>query len=221
MHSPWSIDGARANLSTQRLHGHIELANLHSGMRVADHPSIGHWFGLILADAGEKPPLADAYVRGRDLVARYEPLPSWPIGLELYWRVVESTESRFTLDLQISVNTGLLDGDPQLATRTELRAVVPRHETADNPLPSGMAVCKTSDDGLYAEMIHPTDFCGQRIERSGGDTIIEHSVFRERLEKGVIRRARLRAALLSAPASQQEALALYEQFAAEDPDLST
>ena len=52
-------------------------------------------------------------------------------------------------------------------------------------------------------MIHPADFCGTRIEsqlappRKEPATLIEHQLFHQRLEKGVILRARIRAALVT------------------------
>ncbi len=78
----------------------------------------------------------------------------------------------------------------------------------------------------YLEMIHPADFCGTRIHSQLAPpskepcTLIEHQLFRQRLEKGVILRARIRAALVTRQDDEACALSAYEHFAASEPPLT-
>ena len=49
----------------------------------------------------------------------------------------------------------------------------------------------------YCEMIYPADFCEFQLNCSEDQAVSKWTLFRERLEKGVIRRARMRAFLMN------------------------
>jgi hypothetical protein len=79
-------------------------------------------------------------------------------------------------------------------------------------------------DVTYVEMVHPVDFsCSlldaqpQGLERHFE---IRHRLFVQRLEKGVILRARVRAAFLPRQDDVAAAAALYQEFAAAEPPLT-
>ncbi|HEY2827022.1 MAG TPA: hypothetical protein VGJ04_05420 [Pirellulales bacterium] len=78
----------------------------------------------------------------------------------------------------------------------------------------------------YVEMVHPADFHRSTLtltkSRQTDETssLIKHQLFHERLEKGVILRARLRAALVDSQQDEAAALAAYNHFAAAEPPLT-
>ena len=69
--------------------------------------------------------LADAYVRGPDVVATYEPTADWPYAPQLYWRA-EPADGRegviASLSLLVSIQTSLLDTHPQVEIASSLPA---------------------------------------------------------------------------------------------------
>ncbi len=77
----------------------------------------------------------------------------------------------------------------------------------------------------YLEMVHPADFCGSTItfnlsQAGGQDVLVEHQLFHQRLEKGVILRARVRSAIIARQQDEETALAAYQKFAAAEPPLT-
>ena len=77
------------------------------------------------------------------------------------------------------------------------------------------------------ELIHPSDYQSSSVtltssvaEPSDSVALIEHQVFRTRLEKGVILRARLRAALVATEKAEAITIAAYGHFARTEPPLT-
>jgi hypothetical protein len=79
-------------------------------------------------------------------------------------------------------------------------------------------------DLSYVEMVHPADFgCSTVTTPHGleGHCQLRHRLFARRLEKGVILRARVRSAFLPRHNDSTAAAALYREFAAAEPPLTT
>jgi hypothetical protein len=87
----------------------------------------------------------------------------------------------------------------------------------------------------YVEMVHPADFNRSVVTTSSmqsaasapstttsqtGGSSIKHHLFQQRLEKGVILRARIRAAVVKRSADEPMAITAYERFAAAEPPLT-
>lgn len=84
-------------------------------------------------------------------------------------------------------------------------------------------------DGLHTwvEMVHPTDFRGSKATFSDSNALpghcavgLTHDLFEERLEKGVILRARIRAALVKQDKDSDCAVAAFRRFSAAEPSLT-
>jgi hypothetical protein len=83
-------------------------------------------------------------------------------------------------------------------------------------------------DLSWVEMVHPSDFCGSTINIAVGSSSeaatsqvgFAHKLFEQRLEKGVILRARVRGALVQQSGDVDVALAAYERFSASEPPLT-
>ncbi|MEM9187253.1 MAG: hypothetical protein AAGB00_12235 [Planctomycetota bacterium] len=175
--------------------------------------------------------LADAYVRGADLVARFTPSTNFPFGTEVYWRVGRRPEPP-TIELIASVQTDLLDTHPKLMTRSvvgsssvspivEQDGVIDAASELDQDMPKAVG-CLAGAGPVWVEFAHPSDRREALLEaaRHPGDTVsIGWRLFSAFLEKGVIRRARITAALLSS-ADPTTVGALYRRFATQAPPLT-
>jgi hypothetical protein len=164
-------------------------------------------------------PLADAYVRGRDLVASYAPADGWPFSPQIYWRInpSDAADELSSLSLLVSVQTHLLETWPRISIESRLHAaealivstqvsdnagtnVLSHGEHVFNPAASpGCIVFRFAGaDFSYAEIIPPGDYRELRVSWSAnGFCHTAWSLFADFLEKGVIWRARLQSLLLS------------------------
>jgi hypothetical protein len=93
---------------------------------------------------------------------------------------------------------------------------------------TGCFVARCASDLSWVEMVHPSDFCGSTIniavgspsEAATSQVGFSHKLFEQRLEKGVILRARVRGALVQQSCDVDVALAAYERFSASEPPLT-
>jgi hypothetical protein len=163
--------------------------------------------------------LADAYVRGDDLVAAYEATADWPYASQLYWRAEPTDHDGgvlASLSLLVSIQTSLLDTHPRVCVTSQLPAdevlflafddrgemqiddvTVGTHEISPNAK-LGCLLLRLPGGGLsYAELMPASDFQRLTVEfDSDSGCRTRWELFAEFLEKGVIRRARLQTALL-------------------------
>lgn len=185
--------------------------------------------------AGEAAPLQpEAYVRGSDLIATYPATPERASRVQAYWRL-QSDAERLVVDVQVSVQTNLLDALPRvrLVTRTPSGAIslLTWPSARLESCPQGRQAwasgrhCILTVSGAgwrYAEMIHPEDVVEWSAERADSGVVLTHGLFDERLEKGVILRARLRGVLAAGEVDAATMAAdAYRRFLLEPLPLST
>lgn len=253
---PWQLQGHAARLNWRSLTGRIDLARPDEGLRLerCQDRELGplQLLGVVLPGAARaaEPPSAespaDAYVRGADLIATYDPADERPFRTQVYWRSVESFAASSgirAVELHVSVQTDLLDSRPEVRVVSQLppaevQRLADPEDGAFEGLPldaaRGAELDASGAPGCllfrfarlpfsYAEMIHPADF--RRLELKSPSAQpralrLEHLLFPGHLEKGVILRGRLRAALLAREDDAQQALACYREFVAEEPPLT-
>lgn len=187
--------------------------------------------------------LADSWVRGDDLVAVYAETAERAVRPEIYWRSLHRTAevASFGMELIISTQTALLDAPASMIASSELTATelvwLPdseRLETAQ-PVPLGRAahsfaagqghgivVCRL--DGVpfsYIEMVYPSDLSVATLSWSEGKASLQWQLFPESIEKGVIRRARLRGLFVDRTNDLAEAARQFATFAASSLPLTT
>lgn len=162
--------------------------------------------------------VAETYVRGSDLVASYQSAEAWPYSPQLYWQAgtLEAIDGALaSLSLLVSVQTHLLDthpkihvtsqvpsGDLLLVSIAENGAASVEPVTQEGITPPNASICcalwRLQGGTLsYAEVVSAQDV--QQIEFQLGPQRVlaaRWHLFAEFLEKGVIRRARVHAALL-------------------------
>jgi hypothetical protein len=233
--SNWLLQGAVAELHCGALSGQVDVAHPHLGLRQlsVDRVRIQGAFLRAIRSAdtlavepaknaqeadGWPLPVADAYVRGNDLVASYRSIDDWPYAPQLVWQAntLNSLEGvRASLSLLVSVQTHLLDSRPQISVVSQMpsaeqfriaigegeQARVEPVESDERMLPFGTTCCvirrSVAASVSYVEIVSAADFCDARITRDvQGDSIVEWRLFAEFLEKGVIRRARIHSALV-------------------------
>lgn len=220
----WSLDGNTAELSCGNLSGHIDAAQPNEGLRGLAIAGVQHATDLLCvyrADAAEEKswplPLAEAYVRGNDLVASYEATEDWPFSPQLYWqanslRAIDGVLA--SVSLLVSVQTHLLDTCPQIGVASQLpcgeaflvstsgsgRPRAERFDPTHSISSTNEDCCVVSrfpDVALsYVEIMLAGDFHTVSLHPDASSAALEWRLFAEFLEKGVIRRARVHTAIL-------------------------
>ncbi|MGE0609050.1 MAG: hypothetical protein AB7O62_18290 [Pirellulales bacterium] len=197
-------------------------------------------------DANLEP--ADVYQRGSDLVATYPDSAEFPVRVQIYWRAIPAGQlpaDSLGFDLQVSVQTPEWETCPRLTAVSQVPASAAfRLADADtgefSPVGrnSGMTKfaapakvsctllrCQYLPGHSYVEIVHPTDIGEDEpigdVSPSGERITLSHSLFQNRLEKGVILRARLRGLLVPREHDMAAAQEAFSQFVSADLPLTT
>lgn len=185
--------------------------------------------------------LADVYVRGGDLVATYERIAPATVAPQIYWRAAwHPKHSAAQVQVVLSMNTDLLDSQPHSAADTVVGAAEIHHAaglTAEEFRPLDLAAGRLNitDGGAhvflfrfgarnlsFAQMVHPSDFVAAELSSEAAGRIrLRSFLFHERLEKGVIRRARISGWFLPAEGDVAAAVELANRFVDEPLPLTT
>jgi hypothetical protein len=182
--------------------------------------------------------IEESYTRGPDLVATYAQPSNHTVRPQVYWRaLIDESKRQFGVDLIVSMQTSLLASVPAtdcVSMYPARQCIVMRPDLSLEHLdcmtcPDWTAVQSPAviirhrefDLDLTA-MVHPSDWTTTKIRASEDQYMqVRFDLFDESLEKGVIRRGRLRAALLPRRDAQARLVELFEQFAALEPPLTT
>ncbi len=187
------------------------------------------------------------YVRGGDLVATYPNRPAEGLRTQVYWRAGTHPPDGAiaAIELVVSVQTALLDSCPKLAFASHLHAsealrmtdsqsgsftsVVPPSAEADPDSIAGAPHCYVfrlpGRQYSYIEMIHPAD-----VQCSSWDgwlhgahyrLQLRHELFVDRLEKGVILRARVLGVMVDRRDDKAAALRHWQRFLTDELPLTT
>jgi len=250
----WNLDGQRGALACGPLEGEAQAGPLSFGFAVT------RWNGRAVdrigvlnspGPAGRAAALvlAEAYVRGDDLVFQYEKLPPHNIAPQIYWRAsCDEARRAARIEMIVSVQTDLLHSVPQfpiassvldaelwhcaelwhsaeraadMFKRIEQRANIAPLTRAQSP--THLFAFRSATLGLtYAEMVHPSDFVwAQPVVARGEPVSVTSSLFPEHLEKGVIRRGRICGWFLPCENDLAVAVELARQFIDEPLPLTT
>jgi hypothetical protein len=232
--SPWSIDGSRAQLSTGQLSAELDMARPHAGLnsislggrklsaellcvhRIAD--TIPGHAPAASDNTGWPLSVADAYVRGSDLVVAYAANSDWPFAPQVYWHagVLDSVADVLgSISLLVSVQTHLLDTWPRIGIRSQMACdellqvtagggrprraeIIEGNHTFSPATTPRCIVYRLKDVPVsYVEIMPANDYRDVKVQQDakhGG--CVDWELFSEFLEKGVIRRARLHSALV-------------------------
>lgn len=247
MHS-WQIENGAARFLQPRVSGALDPALPAAGLQhvVVDDYELPSFQPLQVqlaeVNAGVDPQKLDVYERGCDLVVTYAEQPAADMRAWLYWRLNAAAVERGALaavELIASVQTSLLDSCPRLTTASTLAAIeVLQLADASRKLfatltPQDTAMTRANrpacflarlpgDAYSYLEIVHPGDTSDSRGEfPAPGRAQITHRLFSERLEKGVILRARILGVVLERRGDLAAAIGHWNAFLQEEPPLTT
>jgi len=230
-HTPvtWALDGTVARLGSARL----DLESSATGIAVDSLRGTDHLLGIDLrAPVGMAAALADRWVRGDDIVAVYQPADPRRLEATAMWRSI--TGFRNAWELVLSAQTAVVESDPSLAVTCDVSAgeVIVGREIEGrlqwSPLGSSapfprdatcLAVCRSADAVLVA--VHPADARRVVVVDEGVRLRIACWLFSAAIEKGVLLRGRVLAAIGPAGDDMRWADALVTAFAASPPPLTT
>ncbi|MES1213784.1 MAG: hypothetical protein ABUL64_04280 [Singulisphaera sp.] len=228
----WRLDGPRAFLSCGDLSAQVDIAHPGEGLQEIRLRGLALRGAQLLAArfAGDQQQtqqvVADAFVRGRDLVVTYAQEPEHPVRVQIYWRVVPEAKlcpGAVGVDLQVSVQTSLLHAWPALAicsyapTAWEVVTCGNNMGLLSSSAQGRAAACWRSSwpqtNATYFEMVHPADVEKEELAESAeGAFQLSHQLFAESLEKGVILRARARGIFTAEKLDAETVASVYERF---------
>jgi hypothetical protein len=217
----WRLEGTKGFLASSAIAAAIDIARPDLGLHHLNFDGQPFQWRLMQVTAGSGEQVAaaesnawqlvDCYARSRDLVATYREPLGQPFNLQLYWRVLKQTEgASFALELMASVQTRLWESYPWVGVRSEAEGAA--------TLKSDQAIVfERATAPAYVEVAYPGDF-----------SIVEDSTSRaatwrygpQFMERGVIRRLRLRGALFNAAPAKPAIEKLRGDLIAEEPPLT-
>jgi hypothetical protein len=224
----WQLEGQRARFSHAGWQASIDLAKPSGGIALTNPSTVDARGWQILGvelDAPIDPRRLDAYVRGHDLVATYDEMAPRNLRAQIYWRQIDPRDClehsaehiKIAFDLIVSVNTSLLDSDP----RCQVVSKVSNAESLwDSSSADSVIIRPEVGEFSYVEIAHPADCCQSVVEQGHGRAGVARKLFQQRLEKGVILRARVRALVVARDQDQTVGSEAYQHFAATEPPLT-
>jgi hypothetical protein len=228
----WQLNGTEASWIQAKWRAHYCTTHPELGLSIVHEESPDRRIVLSLIEPTEGSPrqASEAYVRQSDLISDFAQTRHDQFSFQTYFRVLpESSEWLLGLEVWLSVQTDLLDSCPAM----ELVSIVPNGFWTTQSLsssPGGDAIwLASSRDNRYtsmsvAAMVHPLD--AAETMRVEGNAIAEDALqlryFSHFMEKGVIRRARMRFYLSRREAFDVESISqLYESFTQSELPLTT
>ncbi len=241
--SSWQLDGSTARLHCGRAQILVDLdrpaAGLHDIRWTAEQFERAALLGVVLPSDAPlgAPARLESYVRDDDLVATYSASKSCPLQVQVYWRSVKAEgalSGAVIVDLQVSVQTHLLDARPHVKTcsmwpQVDVLQMTDFEHSRWQPL-DARTISKGSARSIhrphcliarppgkawsYVEMTHPADVAQSSLEHSGAVLTLKHVLFGDELEKGVILRGRVRGVFTDRARDTAVAVAAYADLLA-------
>jgi len=179
--------------------------------------------------------LTDHWVRGDDVTAVYETADARHLRTTAMWRLHPSDGATRAWELIASAQTSLLQSDSVLAVVSEIDATDILFGTSRdgavrwhaNPSPEATCVLLThgrstgSDSASVLVVAHPGDAPRVTVRKDGDRMVVECWLFSTELEKGVLLRSRVLAAVGPTADATRWAGDLAARFAASPPILTT
>jgi hypothetical protein len=212
----------------------VDLDQPQQGITLAG-PGVSAARSLLGLDLRSDCRLTDHWVRGDDVTAVYESADSRHLRTTAMWRMHPSHGGARIWELIASAQTSLLQSDSVLAVVSETEATdIQWGTSADEGVqwyaePSSEATCVLLRGGEAAGSAgtsvlvaaHPGDARPLTIRRKGTRVVVECWLFSTALEKGVLLRSRVLAAVGPATDAARWAGDLAATFAASPPMLTT
>jgi hypothetical protein len=175
--------------------------------------------------------LSDVVCRLNELTVSYAETEGQPIQRQLQWKIFETVEPLSVIvDLLVFVQTSQLDSDPRLVISSSASSTswlqlvqVDRQSQfqkmeavgATTGCPIGAYVTALPENGLhYTQLLLPSDEMNAQsgVLAADGGQVLRTVLFSERLEKGVIRCARIRGVFREGEPNASIAMEVAEEF---------
>ncbi|MFM9059778.1 MAG: hypothetical protein ACKOSQ_11760 [Planctomycetaceae bacterium] len=229
--APWTLTGTVAATRAAETAARLDLAAPSAGLAVVEAGGTDHLLGIDLRAAAGPP--AERWVRGADLTAVYEPTDARRLRATAMWRVHPAAVAAW--ELVVSAQTSLLHADATLAVVSDIAcedaswgapAANGGHRweplPASAPLPAQAAfVLARRGATAVVVAVHPRDPRRIAVTVARGRARVECGIFPTAIEKGVILRSRVLAAIGPAPNAESWAAALCGAFTDSPPFLDT
>ncbi len=225
-----------ANFHWRDWRGSLKLTNPENGITIVAPD--GRNVEEILGISFPKPSLPlhqDCYVRQSDLIVAYPPREMRKFHVQLDYRILDATSDTLLLEIWISVQTYLLDNHPIVNVLTPIEtngleiyhavdagilvmdevSALRTDQARAEKAPPKIAVAAGFGSGHEFSMAmfnHPRDQFDTTWRQSDHRPCLEAKLFGHFMEKGVIRRARMRCLLCSQPISLKQLQGTYESF---------
>ncbi len=164
----------------------------------------------------------EVYVRQSDCIVRFKESADDTYAIQLQWQTLPGPPpGPCGVELWASVHTSLLDASPELVLASEGTAgswhihdasefgAAPASDHAERPA----ALTAFVDGVTRVWMIAPQDQVQVRLQTGAAEAVQQLALFGEFMEKGVIRRARMRFIAVVGQLSPTRLQALYDEFA--------
>lgn len=172
----------------------------------------------------------DHWLRGDDLIAVYEPADARHLRATAMWRPLDAAGAGSAWELTLSAQTASWHSDPALAVTADVacaellwsHGVAESGWTAGAGGPAAEATCVLlrRADSATLVAVHPADARRLVVRRAAGRAAIACWLFSTALEKGVLLRSRVLAAVGPAAGAEAWAAGLLAAFAASPPPLT-
>jgi hypothetical protein len=217
----WFLQGSKAQLVCGVLMAEVDVERPALGLRNLRLPleAIDGWLmGVDIHDAPQSSDQrwqpADVYTRGRDLVATYREPLGQPFHLQIYWRVCEPKgfESG-SLEAIVSIQTREWEAYPSITLTSALNV-------SHAQLHQGGVNFLSRHDWSYVEVSPIGDFEASVDRIDSRLTQARWTYGKRFMERGVIRRLRLRCALVPIGNAEDAIERINAEFASAPPPLT-
>lgn len=207
----WELSGSKARFACGELRGALDVTAPARGLAELTYrgaPIDGWLLGVVVNTAP-----SDAYVRGGDLVVSYREADERPFSVQVYWSIAESSRlSALILDATISIQTRQWEAYPEVGVSSSI-GIAP-HASGQVRL-----LRPASGDWTYAELAPAEDFAADLAV--GGSPLATAWLFDEQfMERGVIRRLRVRGAIIPREDDEAHSQRIRETLLVEQPPLT-
>lgn len=228
----WALAHAHATATAGRLSLTLDLANPQQPLRMYDQSTGLQWQAIAFTPhPSHRFEIEEAYVRGNDLIVRYRQSADDVFAFQLNYRLLIDSSDILGIELWISIQTDHLDTTPWLELSSELAGAnwqSLRHDelmTSKSGLPepesiqpgeaqvAALAACPSNAPSTCVWLIEPRDQVQFQLTSDLNASEQHAKLFGAFMEKGVIRRARLRLMLIGNAFNPQQVKELYQDFA--------
>ncbi len=230
----WRLEGHRARWRAAAIDLDHPLDGIAARLGIGVGPAGGedHLLGV---DLRAECRIADHWQRGRDLTAVYEPADDRQLRASAMWRISDlfsaSSPSIAAWECVVSAQTSLLHSDVSLAVVSQFAAAhilwgrldadlrQPAF-TTDRPETANAILARRDADTSLLLVAHPLDPHQISCDRTQGRATVRHWLFSAAVEKGVLLRSRVLAAIGPSENDTAWAALLSAAFASSPPILT-